>query len=252
MVPQVQSLTPEQRSSEWFEQRLGKVTASRVADCMAFYKQTKAQEAAGIEPAEKEIRKRYREGIVAERLTGQPADPEPYVSYDMKWGIANEAIAKNVYQLTYHQMIEDAPFVQHETLMCGASPDGYVIDRKTGELGLVEIKCLRSANHLYKTILTQEVPAEHIPQIQMQMWITGRAWCDFIAFDSRVPEGLKIFVKRVERDDEYIKELEAGVRKFLAECDNDFKHFWAKVKDKGGNHAVVGHKESKEANPVKL
>lgn len=228
-------LTPEQRSSEWFEQRLGKVTASRVADTMEFYKPTKAMALEGIPPKEKEVRKRYREALVAERLTGISADPEPYVTYDMKWGIANESIAKNVYQLQHRRIIEDAPFVQHKELLCGASPDGFVTDPKTGEVGTVEIKCLRSANHLYKTILAQEVPPEHLPQIQMQMWITGTAWCEFIAYDSRVPEGLKIFVQRVPRDDDYInKVLEPAVRKFLEECDNDFKHFWASVKNKDG------------------
>lgn len=222
------SLTPEQRSSEWFAQRLGKVTASRVADCMAWGRPNKDGVA-----KELTARKNYREGIVAERLTGLPADPEPYVSYDMKWGITNEAIAKNVYQLAYKRIVNDAPFVQHKTLLAGASPDGYVTDTVTGEIGLVEIKCLRSANHLFKAILTQEVPAEYYPQIQMQLWITGYDWCDFIAFDSRLPEGLQIFVKRVERDNKYITDtLEPEVRKFLGECDNQFKHFWAKVKNK--------------------
>lgn len=236
-----QPLTAAQRSSEWFEQRLGKVTASRVKDCLAF--DTKGKE--------KTIRKNYRENIVAERLTGLPSDPEPYVSYDMKWGMVNEDIAKNVYQLTYHRIIDEAPFVQHESLMCGASPDGYVTDPKTGEVGLIEIKCLRSANHLFKVILTQEVPDEHMAQIQMQMWITGMLWCDFVAFDSRLPEGLKIFVKRVERDNEYIKMLEEGVRKFLAECELDFKHFWASVKNKGeAKDAVVGHTKAKGSDPA--
>lgn len=225
-------LAAEQRSSDWFEARLGRVTASRVADCMAYYKPTKAMGLAGDPPVEKAERKRYREGIVAERLTGLPVDPAPFVSYDMKWGMANEAIAKNVYQLTYKRLIEEAPFVQHKTLMAGASPDGFVTDMETGEMGLIEIKCLRSANHLYKVIATQEVPEEHIAQIQMQMWITDRAWCDFVAYDSRLPEGLKIFVKRVERDDKYIKMLEGEVRKFLTECDRDFKKFWASVKEK--------------------
>lgn len=229
-----QPLTAAQRSSEWYAQRLGKVTASRVADCMSYYRQTKAEIAAGAPPRETAARKSYREGIVAERITGMPNDPEPYTSYDMKWGIANEAIARNVYQLNYRRLVEDAPFVQHEKLLCGASPDGYVVDTTTGELGLIEIKCLRTSNHLYKTIMTQEVPQDYIPQIQMQLWITGRQWCDFIAYDSRVPEGLKIFVKRLERDEEYIKNLEAEVRKFLDECERDFKHFWAKVKNNKG------------------
>lgn len=250
-MDQQNQLTPEQRSSEWFEQRLGKVTASRIADTMSFYKPTKAMALAGIPPKETDARRRYREGIVAERLTGLPADPEPYITYDMKWGIANEAIAKNIYQLTYHRLIEDAPFVQHKSLMCGASPDGYVIDPKTGEVGLVEIKCLRSANHLYKAIMKQEVPPEHIPQIQMQMWITGHQWCEFISFDSRVPDGLKIFVQRIERDNDYIdNQLEPAVRKFLIECDRDFKHFWASVKNKKGVSDVVAQLAKETKNKI--
>lgn len=221
-----QTITAAQRTADWYEARLGKVTASRVADCMAWGRPDKNGVA-----KELTARKNYREGIVAERLTKLPADPEPYVSYDMKWGIANESIAKNLYQLTYRRIIEEAPFVQHKTLMAGASPDGYITDPDTGEVGLIEIKCLRSTNHLYKAMLKQEIPAEYIPQVQMQMWITGYSWCDFVAFDSRVPEGLKIFVQRIERDDEYIKMLETEVRKFLKECDDDFKHFWAKVKE---------------------
>lgn len=230
---ETENLTPQQRTSDWFTQRLGKVTASRVADTMAFYKPTQKQLDAGFEPREKAERKRYREGIVAERLTGQQSDPEPFVTYDMKWGTANEEIAKNVYQLTYGRLIEEAPFVQHKELMAGASPDGYVTDMETGERGLIEIKCLRSANHLYKAIMAKAIPPEYIPQVQMQLWITDYNWCDFMAFDSRVPEGLKIFIQRIERDNEYITNiLEPAIKKFLAECDNDFKHFWASVKSK--------------------
>lgn len=224
-------LTQAQRSSDWYEARLGKVTASKVGDVMA----------KGAKGQELQARKNYRENIVAERLTGIMADPEPYLSYDMKWGMANETIARNLYQMEYKRLVEDAPFVEHPELLAGASPDGYVTDMETGEIGLIEIKCLRSANHLYKAILKQEVPEEHIPQIQMQMWITGRAWCDFIAFDSRVPVGLQIFVKRVERDEEYIANMEVEVRKFLDECDNDFKRFWAQVKDKKKVNDVVGN-----------
>jgi putative phage-type endonuclease len=208
-------MQPAQRTEEWFEARLGRVTASKVADALNYM-------ANGRESA---ARKKYREEIVAERLTGQRADLDRFVTNDMKWGIANEAIAKNVYQITTRRIIEDSPFVQHPKLMAGASPDGYI-----GEDGLVEIKCLRSANHLYKAMKTQEVPPEHIPQIQMQLWITGRKYCDFISFDSRLPEGLRIFVQRVDRDEDYIKNLEAEVKKFLAECDRDFKMFWAMVK----------------------
>jgi len=219
--------SPAQRTPEWHEARLGRVTGSQVSRVFAYYKPTKAQIAAGIEPDEKAERKSYREGIVAERLTGLPADPEPYVSHDMKWGEANEGLAKNLYQLTTKTLIEEAPFVTHPNpkVMAGASPDGFI-----GEDGVVEIKCLRSANHLYKVMMTQEIPEEYHDQMDMEIWVTGRKWCEFIAYDSRLPDGLQIFVQRYPRDEERMKRLEAGVMKFLEECDNDFKHFWAMVK----------------------
>lgn len=215
-------MEPQQRTEEWFEARLGRVTGSKVASCLAYYKPTKAQEAAGLSPTEKAERKKYREEMVGERLTGMRADPDGFVTNDMKWGIANEIIAKVQYQIATRRMITEAPFVPHPDLMCGASPDGYV-----GDDGLVEIKCLRSANHLFKAMKTQEVPPEYMPQIMMQMWVTGRKWCDFIAFDSRVPEGLKIFVQRVDWNDEYINMLEAEIRKFLDEVDKEIRLFHA-------------------------
>ena len=207
LAPQSQ---PLQGSSEWLEQRLGKVTASEVAKCMDFMKNGK----------ESAARRNYRENMVGERFTGVSANPDSYVSYDMKWGSVNERMAKAFYQMRTKTIIEVAPFVQHPTLMCGASPDGYI-----GKDGLAEIKCLRSANHLYKAIKTQEVPEDHLPQVHMQLWITQRKWCDFIAYDSRLPEGLKIFVQRVHYDKEYVAELEKGVRQFLDEVDADIKFF---------------------------
>lgn len=271
-----QTLTPEQRSSGWFEQRLGRATASRAGDTMEYYAPSKADLAkaqaqheaegtdpewaqyllenhpfeyclsAGVELREKEVRRRYREALVAERLTGQLADPEPYMSYDMKWGVANEMIARNVYQLEQQKLLADAPFVAHKDpkIMAGASPDGWVIEPSTGEvLASAEIKCLRSANHLYKAVLTQEVPKEYLPQIYMQMWITNMPRAVFIAYDSRVPEGLKIFTATVERDERYMKVLESNILRFLDECANDFKHFWAMVKSKPALENGVVKKE---------
>lgn len=192
-----------QRSEEWFKARLGRVTGSRVADVMAWGKRN----------AELAPRKQYKRELVAERLTGVQADPEPYLSYEMKWGMANERIARTVYQMRSRLVVEDAPFYQHPELMAGASPDGLINDD-----GLIEIKCPRSDNH-FDTMLVQEVPDKYMPQIQMQLWITGRLWCDFVEFDSRAPEGLKIFVQRVDRDEDYINLLESEVRKFLDEVD---------------------------------
>lgn len=170
---------------------------------------------------------RYRQEIVAERLTGQRADPDGFMTHDMKMGVIQEPAAINLYQLRTGNVVDEAPFVPHpdEKIMAGTSPDGFV-----GDDGCIEVKCLRSANHLYNVMATGVVPDEYRDQIDMHMWITGRKWCDFIAFDSRLPKGLEIFVTRVERDDERMARIEAGVKGFLKECDNDFKAFWAQVK----------------------
>lgn len=256
-----------QLSLEWFAARLGKVTASKVSLVMGYYMPAKKgladmidlaiaehkemgtdQEvidrltkdyplelmlSAGLELKEHTSRMNYRQALVGERLTKLPADPDPYVTEAMKWGQVTESLAKARYQLKNRTIIEDAPLMLHPEWDCGASPDGLVIDPETGLLGNLEVKCLKSANHLYKVIKPQAVPEEHIPQIQMQMWINGRDFCDFIGFDSRVPEGLEIFSTRMERDDFYIDYVLApAVRRFLDECDRDFKYFWAKVKNK--------------------
>lgn len=203
-------MPPDQRTEEWAQQRLGKVTGSRAFLTMEYLK-------SGDESS---ARRSYREELVTERLTNLPAYPDGYVNYDMKWGIANEATAKVDYQLRTGRTIEPAPFVQHPKLMAGASPDGFV-----GKDGLIEIKCPKSINHLYKVIRTQEVPKEYMAQMMTQMWVTGRKWCDFMSYDSRLPKGLQYFVHRVHRDDKLLAELEAAVVKFLAEVDAELAEF---------------------------
>lgn len=257
-----------QRSEEWFKARLGKLTGSRVKDTIinitdtAVFAAVRAimdvpridakvkalpqyekllgmdrfelLEKAKMDIPETEKRKKLRQETVAERMTGMRADEDGFVTNDMKWGMVNEVYAIALYQMQQKVIVEEAPLMLHPELRCGASPDGLATDMKTGELGNVEVKCLRSANHLYKIIDTEEVPEDYYDQIQMQMWINGREWCDFVGYDSRVPEGLKIFVKRVPYDTEYVDNvLEPAIRRFLAECDRDERRFRAKIRNQG-------------------
>ena len=253
----------EQRSARWYEARLGKVTGSRAEDTMSFYAVTipmikKADEYFG-DPArhytedemmvlgelkenypfeyvlraevpinETAARLNYRKQLVAERLTQMPDDLDPYITKEMRWGIMNEEIAKQKYQLRSRNIVVDAPFMHHPEIMAGASPDGTCTDRITGEIGNIEIKCLKSSNHLYEIIQQQKVPEKYKAQIQMQMWINGAEWCDFVGFDSRMPEGMRMFVNRVERDDFYIDEvLVPNILRFLEGVDRDEAQFHA-------------------------
>jgi len=189
----------EQGTPEWFAQRLGKVTASRVADIMA---KTKTGVAAS--------RGNYLAQLVAERLTGQSADT--FKSGAMQHGTETEPQARMVYEAETGQIVGEVAMITHPTIeMSGASPDGLV-----GEDGLVEIKCPNTSTHI-ATLLADKAPSGYMAQMQWQMACTGRAWCDFVSFDPRMPDDMQLFIKRVPRDNALIAEYEAEVIKFLAE-----------------------------------
>ena len=191
-----------QGSPEWFAQRLGKATASRIADIIA---RTKT----GYSTS----RANYAAELVCERLTG--AQAERFTNAAMQWGTEKEPDAKAAYEFIHNAQVEPAEFVPHPTIaMTGASPDGYV-----GDVGLIEVKCPISATHI-ETLLRGQVPDKYEVQMLWQMACTGRAWCDYVSFDPRLPPHLQLFVKRVHRNAPRIAELEAEVISFLAEVDS--------------------------------
>lgn len=191
----------EQGTPEWFAARLGNVTASRVADVIA---KTKSGYSAS--------RENYMAQLICERMTNTVA--ESYTNAAMQWGTETEPLARAAYESIADVLVDEVGYVQHPRIeRAGASPDGLV-----GLFGLLEIKCPNTATHI-DTLITEQVPTKYITQMQWQMVCTGRAWCDFVSFDPRLPNGLQVFVKRVEFDTEYAATLEIEVVKFLAELD---------------------------------
>ena len=189
----------EQRTEDWFAARLGKVTASRVADVIA---KTKTGYSAS--------RENYMAQLVCERLTNTPT--ESYSNTAMQWGTDQEPFARAAYETAKGVMVEEVGFIVHPEIdMSGASPDGFV-----GVNGLVEIKCPQTATHM-DTLLSENVPAKYVTQMQWQMACTGRKWCDFVSYDPRLPERMQLFVKRIPRDDAYIELLEKEVSAFIVE-----------------------------------
>lgn len=191
----------EQKTDEWFTARLGKVTASRVADVMA---KTKTGYSAS--------RENYMAQLVVERLTQTKA--ESFTNAAMQWGTDQEPFARAAYESAQGVMVEEVGFMSHPSIeMAGASPDGLV-----GDDGMVEIKCPNTAG-MIEALLTQKVPAKYFAQMQMQIACAGRQWCDYVVFDPRMPVKAQLFVKRVPRDDVFIKEMETEIVKFLSEVD---------------------------------
>lgn len=189
----------EQRSPEWFAARCGKATASKIADIIAT---TKSGPSAS--------RANYAAQLVAERLTGTPT--EGFSNAAMQWGTDMEPEARQAYCFHHDVDVVEIAFVEHPTIAdSGASPDGLVDDD-----GLVEIKCPNTATHI-ATLMGGSVPGKYITQIQWQLACTGRKWCDFVSYDPRLPETMRLFVQRVTRDDIEIAKLERAVAEFLAE-----------------------------------
>ncbi len=192
----------EQGSIEWKLLKIGKVSASRMADLLA---KTKTGASAS--------RAKYMAQLLCERMTGEPT--EFFTSQAMQRGTEIEPVARAAYEAENFISVDQVAWVEHPTIpMAGCSPDGVV-----GEHGLIEIKCKEIHNHL-DTILNDRIDPDHQAQMMWQMACTGRQWCDYVCFDDRAPEGLQLFIKRLERNDALIQTMEDEVRKFLKDLDS--------------------------------
>lgn len=191
-----------QGSPEWHQLRLGRVTASRMSDLTA---KTKTGYGAS--------RANYLAELIIERLTGQPL--ERFTNAAMAWGTEKEPDARDLYAFTSSFEVTQVGFVHHPRIqMAGASPDGFV-----GEIGMLECKCPNSSTHI-DTLLTQTIPDKYVKQMAWQLaCCPNRQWVDFVSYDPRLPDHMRLWVKRYHRDDKFIAELEKEVHAFLAELD---------------------------------
>lgn len=189
-------LTMEQGTPEWFAARMGMPTASE-------FKTVKAKGRGGGASA---TRTTYMRKLAGEILTGEPM--ESFSNAHMERGKAMEAEALTAYELVRGVDVEAVGFIRNEAVGAGCSPDGLV-----GQLGGVEIKT--KLPHLLIECFERgdECPPEHLAQVQGAMWLTGRAWWDFVAYWPKLPT----FIVRVERDDDYIQMLREEVGQFNRE-----------------------------------
>ena len=188
----MQILTAEQRSPEWYAARLGKATGSRFADVLAGGK--------GL------TRKAYAVQLALEIVTGKQA--EAFTSTDMQTGTEREPIARALYEAYSGNFVDEVGFCLHDALPCGVSPDG-LIDSDGG----LEIKCPKAKTHAEYLAIKAE-PSAYTAQIQGCMWVTGRAWWNFVSYHPDFPENAQLIVRRIERDQAYIDKLAATVQSF--------------------------------------
>lgn len=189
-----------QGTPEWKADRAGKATGSRASAILA-----------KIKTGEAAARRDYRVQLVTERLTGAPAE-DGFVSDAMRWGTEQEPFARMAYEAKTGLVVEEAGFAYLPDIQAGCSVDGFVGD------GLFEAKCPKSATHV-AWLQAGVLPSEHRPQILHNLYVTGKAWADFVSYDPRMPENLQLFRVRVERNEDEIKAYEAELMAFLAEVD---------------------------------
>lgn len=191
-----------QGTAEWRALRLGRATASRIADVIATNKSGFAASRAN-----------YAAELIAERLTKTAT--EGFINAAMQWGIDKEPEARAAYEFLTNQEVELVGFDHHPTIaMSGSSPDGLV-----GADGMLEIKCPQTNTHI-ETLLGASSAGKYMTQVQWQMACRPeRKWCDWCSFDPRMPDSMRLFVRRVPRDNAIIASLEGEVRMFLREID---------------------------------
>lgn len=197
--------TTAQRTQEWRQARLGKITASEASKLLTEPK-TNADKAAGVLA---QTTKTYLLTKVAELFTGVS---KQFTDAATEWGNNHEAEAVARYEYLTGNTTYECGFIEMEGFYAGASPDRLVeFD------GLLEVKCpYNSEKFLALMIEPITDHPEYYPQIQFQLMVTGRDWCDFVAYDPRFPAGLDIHIVRVARDEAMIAKLRDKVEKAQA------------------------------------
>lgn len=187
----------EQGSPEWHAARTGVITASKFKDACDTLK-------SGA-PSAKAIL--YAAQVAVERISGAPCD-EGFTTWQMRRGTELEPKARIEYEVKTGNLASEAGVVLTPDRKFGYSTDGYVNND-----GCIEIKSLASAEKLVSMWRDGDF-SDYIHQIQGGLWITGRKWCDFVMYAPQLESvGKQIFLRRVERDDDFIDDM---VPKLLA------------------------------------
>lgn len=192
----------DQRTPEWHQARLGVLTGSRASDAFATLKKG----------GESTSRRNLRLQLVLERLTGQSQE-SGYVNAAMERGILLEPDACAAYEAETGVLVTSVGFIAHDTLAAGCSPDGLTED------GLIEIKCPGAAAHL--EYVRGGLPLEYRTQITHALWLTGKAWADFVSYHPDFPEALQLKVTRLYARDIDLAAYELSVRLFLSEVEQE-------------------------------
>ena len=195
----------EQGSPEWMALRIGKIGGSRVADVLT----------EGRSGAESLTRRKYKNELIRERLTGRKLDT--YKTPAMQRGIDLEPMARAWYEVKYNTFVDQVAIVLHPSINGGqCSPDGIVEATNS----LIEIKIPNPENHLDNILTGGKQLEQYYDQVQWQLaCMPEKEFCDLVSYDPEMPDHLQGFVKRIYRDDKYIQAMQNAVIAFLSDIE---------------------------------
>lgn len=197
----------EQGSPEWFEARIGRVTASRISDVLA----------KGKGGNEAVTRKDYKFEIVSEILTGKPSPPIPQ-NDAMRWGTEQEPFARAEYEIRSGLIVDTVGIVLHPRFpaRAAASPDGIV---SSNNQKLIEIKCPKTSTHI-SYLESGKIPTQYENQMMWQMICTEFKLCDFVSYDPRLDPNISMMIIPLNFDQQRADEIESEVIRFIMEIDD--------------------------------
>ncbi len=188
-------LNLEQGSEEWLRARMGVATASNFS---------------AIVTSKGELSKtlsKYALQLASELLLDKVQDT--YKNQNMQRGNDLEPIARQAYQEQTISLVDECGFMLSDCKNFGYSPDGLL-----NQDGLIEIKCPTASIHT-KYLIDNRVPVEYWQQCQGGLMVSGRKYLDFISYHPDFKDDKKLFIKRVERDEEFIEKLKLGIDKVI-------------------------------------
>lgn len=177
-----------QNSDRWFDLRVGKITMSHANTIMA-----NDGKAFG-NPA-----KEYAQKVALEQVTGLRDETASFKNSYMDRGNELEPTARDLYEIETFSKVKNGGFHYIEDL--GDSPDGIV-----GDNGCIEIKCVIPNTH-WKRLKKGGYDTAYQWQIQGHMWMGNYKWCDFIQYCPEMPESKRLYIFRVNRDEEMIDRM---------------------------------------------
>lgn len=204
-----------QGSYEWLMERLGHVTTSKFETVLKEPKKIKDKKAGKLAA----VAQTYLDQLMAEHITQEPSE-EIHSKY-LRWGEEWEPRAREAYEAAFNVVVKQVGFVRHPTeLLIGGSPDGMI-----GDVGTMEIKCpMTKVPHL-EILRSHSIPEEYVAQVQGILWVTKRQWCDFVSYQPRFPEELRLKVIRVFPDRFWQYRIENAVIPFRNELLRQLQHF---------------------------